>query len=118
MPKKTIRSHTPEEGLTPATWAARPTEKGLVMAAEKPKQAASRHAPRPAIVSIPTESKNIVTMGSRVISSSYIPKKLPKSIKISTVRQTTGLPLLCIRCISLPINIFIPPVFSRILNIP
>ena len=92
MAKNRILSQAPEEVWIPASCAAVPTEKGLVIAVEKPKQAANRQAPRPIMVSIFMDSINTMISGSRVTSSSNIPNRLPKSMKISTVRQTTGLP--------------------------
>ena len=88
--KKTILSHKPETALIPAKLDAIPTEKGLVMAAEKPKQEASKHTPNPVIVSKPKESINITINGRRVTNSSNSPNKLPKSIKNKTQAQITS----------------------------
>ena len=88
------------------------------MAVEKPKQAASRQEPTPTRVSIFIDSINTIISGSRVTSSSNIPNRLPKSIKIKTVIQTTGPPRSRRLRIMLTTKVFTPPVSSKILKMP
>ena len=118
MTKNRILSHAPEDTWIPASWAAVPTEKGLVMAVEKPKQAAMRHAPSPTMVSSSIDSINTMISGSKVASSSNMPKRLPKSMKTSTVMQTTALPRPWSRRMMLLMKVLTPPVFSSRLKTP
>ena len=64
--KNITLSHIPDDIACPATCDASPTEKGFVIAAEKPKHADIKHAPKPIIVSIFMDIIIIITMGKRV----------------------------------------------------
>ena len=95
-----------------------PTENGLVIAAEKPKHAASIQTPKPVIVSKPIESINTITSGNSVTSSSNIPNKLPNAIKIKVAIQTTSFFLSANFLTVLLMIIFVPFVFSSRLKTP
>ena len=84
-----ILSHAPDDTWIPAICAAVPTEKGLVIAVEKPKHAAIKQVPSPIMVSMFMESMNTIINGSKVTNSSNMPNKLPKSINTNTVMQIT-----------------------------
>ena len=89
-----------------------------MIAVEKPKHAASKQVPRPIMVSIFMDSINTTISGSSVTSSSNMPNKLPNSIKIRIVMQTTKPFFSRCRFIIYRIKTLMPPVFSRILNTP
>ena len=104
--------------LTPAKLDAIPTENGFVIAAENPKQAASRQTPNPVIVSNPRDSIKIIMNGRSVTSSSNNPNKLPKSIKNNMHIAITNRFLFENLATILFMMTFMPLVFSIRLNTP